>query len=50
MNGQGIYKYKKEGHIYEGEFRNGMKEGFGVFRFKEGDIYKGQFKNGLKDG
>jgi hypothetical protein len=30
---------------YKGWFKNGAKEGFGVYKFKSGDSYKGNFKN-----
>ena len=36
--------------IYEGEFKNGKKEGYGIYKYNTGDIYEGEFKNDLKDG
>ena len=35
---------------YVGDVINGIKEGYGVFKFKNGDIYEGYYKNNEKDG
>ena len=36
--------------IYEGEFKNDMKEGYGIEKYNDGSIYKGHYKNGMKEG
>ena len=35
---------------YEGEFRNNMKNGYGVEKYRDGSIYKGEFKDDMKHG
>ena len=35
---------------YEGELKDGKREGFGKYIYSTGDIYEGEFKNGYKDG
>ena len=35
---------------YQGEMKNGRKEGKGIFYYKNGAIYKGYFKNNLYEG
>ena len=42
-----IYYGKEE---YEGEFKNGLKEGYGKYIYKDGSFYIGEWKNGLKNG
>ena len=36
--------------IYEGEVKNGMPHGNGIYTKTDGSKYVGQFKNGLRDG
>ena len=36
--------------MYEGEWKENMREGDGIYHFKNGRIYKGQFKNNNIDG
>ena len=36
--------------IYKGEWKNGSREGFGIFNYKSGDKYLGYWKNNLKEG
>jgi hypothetical protein len=38
------------GDRYNGEFKNGLKEGKGIYSYKNGDKYDGEWKNGVKDG
>lgn len=38
------------GEKYEGEFRNGLCHGWGVYYYANGDKYEGEFDNGLKHG
>jgi len=47
-NGKGKMVYKE--YTYEGDFKNGLKDGYGVCRYKDGAIYDGDWKNDLKDG
>ena len=35
---------------YEGEFKNGLYEGYVIFQLDSGEIYVGEFKNQLKNG
>ena len=38
------------GERYEGELKNGKREGRGVFYFKDRSRYEGDWKNGVKEG
>jgi hypothetical protein len=35
---------------YEGEFKNGLREGYGKYIYEDGSFYIGEWKNGLKNG
>ncbi len=35
---------------YEGEFRKGLPEGLGLYRWENGTYYEGYFKQGLREG
>ena len=39
-----------EGDIYEGEFKNNIKEGIGTYRWEDGATYRGYFKNNQLNG
>lgn len=43
-------KEDEEGNIYEGEWANGMKNGFGKQRYEDGTEYEGQWKDGKEHG
>ena len=34
----------KDGSIYEGNWVNDMKHGYGIMKYENGDIYKGEWK------
>jgi len=36
--------------IYEGEFKNDMKDGYGIEKYNDGSIYKGNYAQDLKEG
>ena len=38
------------GDIYEGEWKNDLREGRGVLKFSNGDFYEGEWKNDLREG
>ena len=38
------------GHSYEGEYKNGKKEGQGTMRYVSGNVYEGQWKADKKEG
>ena len=45
-------KYKSETYkngIYEGEFKNGLREGKGTMNYKNGYIYEGDWKNDRRE-
>jgi len=53
-NGKGRYVYS-DGSVYEGEFKNGKKDGRGVYTYgsksiNDGSVYKGYFTQGKKNG
>ena len=39
-----------DGEVYDGEWRDGLKHGIGIYLFKNGDVYEGGFIEGKKDG
>lgn len=51
-NGQGIWKKSgdENSNEYNGEYKNDMKHGFGVFTWQSGSRYKGQYKKDVKCG
>jgi hypothetical protein len=40
----------KNGELYEGDYVNDLKHGFGKYTFSDGKIYEGEWKNGNWDG
>ena len=40
------YKYG----IYEGQYQNNKRHGYGKFTFENGEVYLGEWENGLKSG
>ena len=48
-NGKGK-KYYKNGEIYEGDWKNNVREGQGSMKFKDGKIYKGTWSNDAMNG
>ena len=41
---------QKKGGIYEDEWRNYLKERYGIYNYSKGSLYKREWKNGLKEG
>ena len=41
---------KKNNLIYDGEYKNGIKEGIGVLYYQSGEKYEGKFFNGVREG
>ena len=41
---------RKNNLLYDGEYKNGVKEGSGIYYYQTGEKYEGKFLNGLKDG
>ncbi len=48
VNGKGVKVTR--GHVYEGEFVNNHRQGFGVYTFPDGSVYRGHFVNGAMEG
>ena len=44
-----ILKYSN-GDKYEGEFKNGIREGYGIYYYSNGDKFEGEFKNEIREG
>ncbi|KAJ1408080.1 MORN motif [Sesbania bispinosa] len=38
------------GSRYRGQYRQGLRHGFGVYRFYTGDVYAGEWSNGQSHG
>jgi hypothetical protein len=50
-NHHGLARVEYEGgDMYEGQYVNGLKTGYGRYLWNNGDYYLGQFKNGALDG
>ncbi len=49
MDGSGIYRWKN-GDMYEGTFKNGMRNGFGTMAYSDGERYSGQWKSNKQSG
>lgn len=43
-------KGNKPGQIYEGQFSQDKKNGYGRYIYFDGDYYEGMFKDGKKSG
>ena len=51
--GKGTYKWKKDGAVYDGDWRNGKRNGFGTYSIPTEDggykkVYSGGWKNDMK--
>ena len=42
--------HNKNGAIYEGDWKNGLFEGKGIYYYINGDRYEGDFKNDKREG
>ena len=49
MTGVGLIKYV-DGSFYNGNFLNGMKNGFGKFQFNDGESYTGMWFQNKRNG
>ena len=51
-NGTKIYKGKeiKDSGKYVGEFKNGLRDGKGIFYTDDGSVYDGEYKNDIREG
>jgi hypothetical protein len=48
MHGKGVF-YDQFGNVYEGEFENDIKQGYGIQRGK-GDVTEGAWMRGALEG
>ena len=49
MEGRGVESWS-EGRRYEGDFKNGKKDGEGTFEWPNGNKYLGSWRNGKQHG
>lgn len=49
-NGKGKINYFVKNYEYVGDFKNDLKDGYGVEKYSDGSLYEGQFKCDLKEG
>jgi hypothetical protein len=47
-NGYGVYS--EGGDLYKGEFKDGMRHGYGIQTWADGDRYEGEFRNDKSHG
>ena len=45
-----IEKYYDNGTYYQGEFKNGMRNGYGIFIYLDKSRYEGEWKNDMRQG
>ena len=48
-HGQGKCVYEN-GSVYEGSWKNNLKDGMGKYTFSRGDVYEGEFRDGKMNG
>jgi radial spoke head protein 1 len=36
--------------VYEGQFVNGRKQGYGIYKYNNGLRYEGEYKNNVRQG
>ena len=48
--GQGSFRYLETGDLYEGHWRRGRKDGYGVYKYANGVVYEGHWRADLKHG
>jgi len=49
-HGKGTYTNPKEGVVYEGEWKNGLRHGHGILKYRNGSVYDGLWERGMKWG
>lgn len=49
FDGVGVLKYK-DGQVYEGQFKNGVREGTGRLVYVNGKSFEGEWKNDSANG
>ena len=51
-NGCGVVTFSStyEGQVYMGEFKNGKREGRGVYEWSSGSTYEGEWRDNKRDG
>jgi len=50
-DGQGLWKRRAgKADMYNGEYRNDKKWGYGVFTWESGNIYKGHYEGDIRSG
>ena len=47
--GKGTQVWKKTGAIYDGDWKEGMRNGFGMYSVKRGDEYVKEYAGGWKN-
>jgi hypothetical protein len=50
MAGLGVFEWSGGGDVYSGQFKEGVIEGLGVFKWSNGDVYCGECRAGLQHG
>ena len=50
LEGKGFIEFLKEGHKFQGDFKNNEINGRGIFQWKNGDMYEGDMTDGKMNG
>ena len=48
-SGKGTQTWKKSGTIYDGDWKNDMRDGFGTYSIQQGGVYVKQYAGGWKN-
>ena len=49
-NGKGVFRDINGSLCYDGEFKDGVKDGIGIYKYPLGSVYEGNFKNDVIEG
>jgi len=50
IHGIGRMEFRSVGGVYEGEFDNGVRKGYGRLIYYNGSFYEGMFEEGVPNG
>ncbi len=50
VEGKGVYTWVQTDEVYDGEWQQGQRHGYGIWKSNRGDSYIGEWKHGKADG
>ena len=45
-----VFDLNNNNLIYDGEYKKGLKDGYGIYYYQNGEKYEGKFRNGIREG